>query len=158
MVADRTPTRFLIGANSERFGEGFVVALLLGMTAVLVALLAATMAALDVTGPFPVGLLVTAVGGVAAVGALLYSGLGAGVLSGGAIAAAPYLSLLALALVADAFPYPIVTPAADLQFFAIVGVGLAVIGTGFHELPRLLADDEASDVSDTDDDVLGPNE
>lgn len=148
MVAGRTPARFLFGGDSERFGEGVIVALLLGVTAGLVALLAATATALDVVGPLPTGLLLTAVGALAVVGALLYSGLGAGVLSGGAIAAAPYLGLLALGLVAETFPYAIETPAAELRFFAVVGVGLAVVATGFHELPRLLGDDEPSDASD----------
>lgn len=155
MVAGRTPVRFLFGGDGERAGEGFVVALLVGTTAGLVALLAATMAGLGVTGPLPTGLLVTAVGGLAAVGALLYAALGAGVLSGGAIAVAPYLGLLALALVAEGFPSPVATPAADLQFFAVVGVGLAVIGAGFHELPRVLdeGDDGSSDASDDADDT-----
>ena len=149
MVARRTPVRFLFGSDSERFSDGFVVALMVATTAALAALVAATMTALDVTGPLPIELLVTAVAVLAALGGLLYGALGAGVLSGVAIAVAPYLGLVALAFLEETYPYPVETAPADVQLFAVVGVGLTVVGTAFHELPRVLDEgDDASDVSD----------
>lgn len=149
MVARGTPARFLFGSDSARFSDGFVVALLVATTAALAALVAATMTGLDVTGPIPIEVLVTAVAVLAALGGLLYGALGAGVLSGVAIAVAPYLGLFALAFLEETYPYPVETAPADVQFFAVVGVGLTVIGTAFHELPRVLDDEaEASDTSD----------
>ena len=149
MVTGRTPARVLFGSDRERFSDGIVVALMVATTAALAALVAATMTGLDVTGPLPVAVLVTAVAGLAALGGLLYGALGAGVLSGSAVAVAPYLGLVALEFVEETYPYPVETVPADVQFFAVVGVGLTVVGTAFHELPRFLNDaDRLSDASD----------